>query len=138
MTGYKRVFLGYWVSLDEQDRVCEVSLDRSTVEEVSEPSDQQIDYTFQACKSPIGSAMNRLLSCLLSVAVESRYAAKEMYRPILSLYSKIAPPFPSRMMPPQSPPPEKRPRPERYTGMATRSSSRTKKVSSPRHQGESR
>jgi len=52
MTGYKRVFLGCWMSLDEQDRLCEVSLDSYTVEEVSGPSDQQIDSIFQACKSP--------------------------------------------------------------------------------------
>jgi hypothetical protein len=55
MTGYKRVFLGCWVSLDEQDRLCEVSLDSSTVEEVSGPPDQQIDSIFQACKSPMKS-----------------------------------------------------------------------------------
>jgi hypothetical protein len=42
--------------------------------------------------------MNRLLSYLLSVTVESRYAAKEIYHLILSLYSKIAPPLPSRLL----------------------------------------
>jgi hypothetical protein len=41
MIGYKRVFL--------------VSLDSSTIEEVSGPSDQQIDNIFQACKSPMKS-----------------------------------------------------------------------------------
>jgi hypothetical protein len=35
MTGSKRVFLGCWVSLDEQDRLCEVTLDKSAIEEVS-------------------------------------------------------------------------------------------------------
>jgi hypothetical protein len=47
---------------------------------------------------------------------------------------------PDTNTPPRSPPqePEKRPRPERYTGMATRSSSRTKKSFSPRHRGGSR
>ena len=55
MTGYKRVFLGCWVSLDEQDRLREVSLDSSTVEEVSGPPDQQIDSIFQAYKSPMKS-----------------------------------------------------------------------------------
>jgi hypothetical protein len=49
------MFLGCWVSLDEQDRLCEVSLDSSTIEEVSGPSDQQIDSIFQACKSPMKS-----------------------------------------------------------------------------------
>ncbi|KAG9229916.1 hypothetical protein BJ875DRAFT_521667 [Amylocarpus encephaloides] len=48
MTGSQRVSLSCWVSLDEHDRLCKVSLDRSTVEEVSRPSEQQVDSTFQA------------------------------------------------------------------------------------------
>ena len=97
MTGYKRVFLGCWISLDEQDRLCEVSLD-SSVDEVSGPSDQQIDSIFQACKSPMKSVINRPLTYLLSVTIESRYAAREMYPPILSSYSKTSPPFRSRLI----------------------------------------
>jgi hypothetical protein len=50
----KCVFLGCWASLDEQDRLCEASLDSSTVE-VSGSSDQQIDSIFQACMSPMKS-----------------------------------------------------------------------------------
>ena len=102
MTGHKRVFLGCWVSLDEQDRLCEVSLDSSAVEGVSGPSDQQINSIFQACKSPMKSTINRLLSYLLSVTIESRYAAREMYPPILSSYSKTSP-LRSRLMPTHPP-----------------------------------
>jgi hypothetical protein len=91
MANYKRVFLGCWVSLDAQDQVCEVSLDSSAAEEVSDPSDQQIDSIFQACKYPIKSAINKLLSCFLSVAIELRYAAEEINHLILLLYSKVAP-----------------------------------------------
>ncbi|PVH71593.1 hypothetical protein DL98DRAFT_596812 [Cadophora sp. DSE1049] len=47
MTGSIGVLLGCWVSLDEQDRFCEVSVDRSAIEEVSSPSEQQIDSIFQ-------------------------------------------------------------------------------------------
>jgi hypothetical protein len=62
MTGSKRVFLGCWVSLDKQDRLCEVSLDRSAVKEVSRPSEQQIDSIFQACKSCMNPTINKLLT----------------------------------------------------------------------------
>lgn len=55
MTSHKRVFLGCWVFLDEQDRFCEVSVDKSTIEEVCGPSDQEIDRIFQACKPPVKS-----------------------------------------------------------------------------------
>lgn len=98
MADSKRVFLGCWVSLDEQDRLCEVSLDRSAVEEVSGPSEQQIDSIFQACKSPVNPAINRLLTCPLSVTTESRYAVREMHPLILSSYSTTTPPLLSRLM----------------------------------------
>ena len=98
MTGSKRVFLGCWVSLDEQDRLCEVSLDRSAIEEVSRPSEQQIDSIFQACKSRINPTINKLLTWLLSAISESRYAVKEMHPLILSSYSITSPPLPSRLM----------------------------------------
>jgi hypothetical protein len=78
------VFLGCWVSLDEQDQLCEVSLDRSAIEEVSRPSEQQIDSIFQACKSRINPTINKLLTWLLSAISESRYAVKEMHPLILS------------------------------------------------------
>ena len=93
------MFLGCWVSLDEQDQLCKVSLDSSTIEGVSRPSNQQIDSIFQACKSPMKSTINRLLSYLLSVTIESRYTTREMYPPILSSYSKTSPPLRSRLMP---------------------------------------
>jgi hypothetical protein len=97
MTDSKRVFLGCWVSLDEQDRLCEVSLDRSAIE-VSRLSAQQIDSIFQACKSPMNLAINKLLTCLLSVVTESRYAVKEMHPPILLLYLTTSPLLQSRLM----------------------------------------
>ncbi len=98
MTGSKRVFLGCWVSLDEQDRLCEVSLDRSATEEVSRPSEQQIDSIFQACKSCTNPTINKLLTRLLSAISESRSAVKEMHPLILSSYSTTSPPLPSRLM----------------------------------------
>ncbi|CZR67229.1 uncharacterized protein PAC_17128 [Phialocephala subalpina] len=121
MTGYKRVFLGCWVSLDEQDRLCEVSLDSSTVEEVSGPSDQQIDSIFQA--------------------FEIRREGDVPSNPIIILEDTPSVTVAADTnTPPQSPPqrPEKRPRPDSYAGMMTRSSSRTKKSSSPRRRGGSR
>ena len=98
MTGSKRVFLGCWVSLDEQDRLCEVSLDRSATKEVSGPSEQQIDSIFQACKSCTNPTINKLLTRLLSAISESRSAVKEMHPLILSSYSTTSPPLPSRLM----------------------------------------
>ncbi|CZR52920.1 uncharacterized protein PAC_02797 [Phialocephala subalpina] len=121
MTGYKRVFLGCWVSLDEQDRLCEVSLDSSTVEEISGPSDQQIDSIFQA--------------------FEIRREGEAPSNPIIILEDTPSVTVaPDTNTPPQSPPqrPEKRPRPDNYTGMTRRGSSRKKKVSSPRRRGGSR
>ena len=58
MTGSKRVFLGCWVSVDEQDQLCEVSLAKSAFEEVSRPSEQQIDSIFQARKSHMNPRIN--------------------------------------------------------------------------------
>ena len=98
MTGSNRVFLGCWVSLDEQDRLCEVSLDRSTTKEVSRPSKQQIDSSFQAYKSYTNPTINKFLTRLLSAISESRYAVKEMHPLILSSYSTTSPPLPSRLM----------------------------------------
>ncbi|KAF8850019.1 hypothetical protein BDZ45DRAFT_680080 [Acephala macrosclerotiorum] len=118
MTGYKRLFLGCWVSLDEQDRLCEVSLDSSTVEEVSGPSDQQIDSIFQAFRHH---------------RVEIRREGDVPSNPIIILEDTPSVTVaPDTNTPPQSPPQqlEKRPRPDSYSGMMTRSSSRTKKVSS--------
>ena len=97
MTGYKRVFLGCWVSLDEQDRLCKVSLDSSTVE-VSGPSNRQIDTIFQACRSPMKFVMSKLLTYLLSVTIESRFAAREMRPLTRSSYSKNPLPLRSRLM----------------------------------------
>jgi len=89
MTGSKRVFLGCWVSLDEQDQLCEVSLDRSAIEEVSRPSEQQIDSIFQVCKSRMNATINELLSWLLSAIPELRCAVKEMRLLILSSSSTM-------------------------------------------------
>ncbi|CZR52935.1 uncharacterized protein PAC_02813 [Phialocephala subalpina] len=113
MADSKCVFLGCWVSLDEQDRLCEVSLDRSAVEEVSGPSDQQIDSIFQA--------------------FEIRREGDASSNPILILDDPSVAITPDVNTPPQTPPerPEERPRPESYAGMAARSSSRRKKVSPP-------
>ncbi|PMD61947.1 uncharacterized protein K444DRAFT_662122 [Hyaloscypha bicolor E] len=134
MTGYKRVFLGCWVSLDEQDRLCEVSLDSSIVEEVSGLSDQQIDSIFQAyyllvsCPPPSSQDTPRGRYTFQS----HHYTRRHPLRPI-----KVAA---NANTPPQSPPqrPEKRPRPDSYTGITTRGSGRTKKVSLPRRRGGSR
>ena len=52
------MFLGCWVSVDEQDQLCEVSLDKSAFKEVSIPSEQQIDSIFQARKSHMNPRIN--------------------------------------------------------------------------------
>ncbi|PVH71241.1 hypothetical protein DL98DRAFT_597090, partial [Cadophora sp. DSE1049] len=118
MTGPKRVFLGCWVSVDEQDQLCEVSLDKSAFEEVSGPSKQQIDTIFQA--------------------LEVRHEGDAPSDPIIILDDVVSDTItPDVDTPPQTPEqPEKRPRPG-YGGMAARRLRKAKKVSS-RHRRRSR
>ncbi|PVH70493.1 hypothetical protein DL98DRAFT_577855, partial [Cadophora sp. DSE1049] len=117
MTGSKRVFLGCWVSLDEQDQLCEVSLDRSAIEEASRPSEQQIDSIFQAFRYH---------------RVEVRREGDAPSDPIIILDDAPSGSVtPDVDTPPQTPEhPEKRPRPGSYAGMAGRSSRRAKRGSS--------
>jgi hypothetical protein len=120
MTGYKRVFLGCWVSIDEQDRLCVVSLDSAAVEHISDHPTNRLTVSSRRVRL-LWNWINTLLTCLV------RHHRVEVRREG-DVPSVIV--APDANTPPQSPPqrPEKRPRPDGYTGMMTRSSSRTKRA----------
>merc|ERR1712093_582810 len=96
MRGSQHVFLGCWVSVDEQDQLCEVSLDKSAFKEVSIPSEQQIDSIFQALRYP---------------RVEVRHEGDAPSGPIIILDDVVSDTItPDVDAPPQTPEqPEKRP-----------------------------
>ncbi|KAH8751824.1 hypothetical protein BGZ57DRAFT_860746 [Hyaloscypha finlandica] len=124
MTSYKRVFLSCWVSLDERDRLCEVSLDSLLSKKfLGHPTSR--------------SRRTTDLSLVRHHRVEIRREGDVPSDPIIILEDT-----PSITVaadtntPPRSP--HQRPRPESYTGVMARSSSRTKKISSLRRRGGSR